>query len=288
MAKRTRLAASLLWLLFAVALFSGCQGLTARQGRPDYDLEFRSPLAPVTGEIRSPHDVRDVLAKRARAIRGLRARAEIFIGRGGRRSPRQRFDALAYVDPPDFLRVRASQSGAGVFDLLVKDGFATAVIIPEKMVVTGPLAELERAPEILGGMAPTQVFDAVDVEALLLRRLESDPAEFYPARDRLHFWFRNERQMREQEFVVRRRDLLVERLTMWQGRRKMGEIRFWAYEQVADGNSVVPVEFAIENAKGGAFLVRLSEVRLDQPRSPELATIEIPEGFAKQSLKAAH
>ncbi len=268
-----------------VATFTGCQGgLSARQGRPDRNMQFHSPLAPVQREIRSPADVRDELAKRAHAVRGLKARAEILIGEGGRRSPRQRFEALAYIDPPDFLRVRASQSGAVMFDLLVKGNQATAVIIPEKTVVRGNLADIARAPELLGGMHPRQLFDTVNIEALLVSWLEQTRPQFKLRSNRIYLSFQETEQNRLREVVLRRQDLLVERMTTWNGRRKEGEVRFWAYEKITDAGSVIPVEFAIENAKGGAVLIRLSNVRLDEPRTPELGTVEIPEGFAERSL----
>jgi len=281
---RPGLVARAVGALVAAILLAGCQGgLTARQGRPDRGLTFRSPIEPVEQEIASPADIRSVLAARSQPVRGLRARLEILVGEGGRRNPRQRFQALAYVDPPGFMRVRAQQNGASVFDLLVDGGNATAVVVPERVVYRGSVRELERAPQATLGIAPSLLFETLDVEAVLARRLQRETPEMERRPDGIYLWFAGGQARSVDEIVCRTSDLLVERVTRWQGRRKLGEVRFWAYERVG-GQAIVPVEFAIENAAGGAVLVRLSDVRLNEPRTPQLASIDVPQGFAEHDF----
>lgn len=285
MLRRSAVAFFSLALLAIILLAgSGCQGLTAKQGRPDRGLVFRSPLSPLKRQVETVEDVRKILAERAQPVHGLKARLEIIVGAAGRRNPKQRFDAMAYVDPPNFLRIRANQNGAVVFDLLVDNDEATVVIVPERLAIRGSLRELNRAPRITGGIRPADLFDALNIESRLVELLRREEPQMASTRDTLQLWFAGADRRSATEIELRRSDLLTQRLTRWQGRRKMGEVRFWAYDHV-DQRVLVPTTFALENADGGALLVNLSDVKLNEPRTPQLATIDIPEGFKIESLE---
>lgn len=277
-----RRPATVVFLFFSIAVvLGGCRGFTARMGKPDRGMTFRSPLPPVKVKAASAEDIRKVLTQRSQPVRGLKARVEITVGEGGRRNPRQRFDAFAYVDPPDFLRVRAQQGGTTVFDVLVDGHNATAVIVPERLVLRGSTVELNRSPQATLGIAPALLFEAINVEAALAGRLQRQQCEISMGAEKIILWFANGNVA--EEFVLRRQDLLVERLTQWRGRRKMGEVRFWAYENYPSWGCVAS-EFVIENAAGGAALFRLTDVRLGEERTPQLVAMEIPEGFEVKPL----
>ncbi len=279
-----RAAISLFALLLVALFFAACQGpLTARHGRPDRGLSFRSPLEPVSPPIQSAADVRRVLAGRSKPVRGLKTRLEIILGESGRRNPRQRLEALAYVDPPYFMRLRASQNGAVVFDLLVDGNDATAVIVPERTALRGSLRSLERDTRFTGGLAPSLIFEIVNVESLLAAKLKREDVHFEMGREGISLVVRGARAGEVEQYVLRRADLLVQRVTRWQGRRKVGEIRIWAYEKTAEG-VLIATDFVIENALGGAALVRLKDLRLNEPRTPALASLEIPAGFDVREL----
>lgn len=270
-----------------VALFlGGCQGpLTARHGRPDRGFSFRSPLEPINVPIRSPETVRRVLAQRSRPVQGLKARLEILMGEGARRNPRQRLEALVYVDPPDFMRLRASQNGAVVLDLLVDGDDATALVVPERMAFRGSLHSLEENTRLTGGLAPSLIFEIVNIESSLAARLRKENVRLELGRETLTLVMRGARASEVEQYVLRSADVLVQRKTRWLGRRKVGEVRFWAYEKMPDGG-VVPTDFVIENALGGAALVRMRDLRLNEPRTPALASLEIPPGFEVRDLSS--
>lgn len=281
MPKCRRPAAFVLILFLIAAMLGGCRGFTARMGKPDRGMTFRSPLQPVKVKAISAEWIRKILAQRSQHVQGLKARVEITVGEGGRRNPRQRFDAFAYVDPPHFLRVRAQQSGTTIFDVLVDGHNATAVIVPERLVLRGSTVELNRSPQATLGIAPALLFEAVNVEAALADRLLRQDCEIRVGAEKIHLWFANGNVA--EEFVLRRQDLLVERLTQWRGRRKAGEVRFWAYENYPSWGCVA-TEFVIENAAGGAALFRLTDVHLGEELTPQLAAMQIPEGFEVKPL----
>ena len=207
-----RRAACFALMLLAALVLGGCRGgLTARHGRPDRGLTFRSPLEPLKEQVHSAAEIRQVLAQRSRPVRGLKARLEILAGEGGRRNPRQRFDALAYIDPPDFVRIRANQGGTVVFDLLVDGENATAVVVPERVVYRGGVRELERSPQATLGLAVSLLFETIDIEASLAERLRRESPNIERRRDFLHLWFPSGTRNRSEEIVLRGADLLVVR-----------------------------------------------------------------------------
>ena len=278
-----RLLQALVFFASSALLLVGChQGFNSRMGKPDRGLTFRSPLAPHEGTIASPEEIRSILARRSRPVQGLRARLEILVGESGRHKPRQRFEALAYIDPPDFLRVRASQNGSTVFDLLIDGQRAQAIIVPERMALLGSTRELNESPQATLGVPPALLFEAVNVEATLVEKLGREKCDWTAERGGYRLRFATAKGY--EEFVLRREDLLVQRIAQWVGRKKAGEVRFWAYETLPS-QGLIATEFAVENAAGGAALFRLSDVRLNEPRTPALATLEIPAEFQQHTLR---
>lgn len=256
------------------------------QGRPDRGLAFRSPLAPLASPPSDVAQVRRLVEERARPVRGLRARMEMLVGASRRNQPRQRFEALAFFDPPTFLRVRAIQNGVAVFDLLVDADRATLVVVPERTVWRGSLRELRQAPRLTAGIAPDVLLRAIDIDNLLTERLRENQPRASFSSDFIELAFDTSHDKEEEQFVLRRSDLLVQRYVRLSGRRRLSEVRYWAYEKMP-GGGVYPTQFAVENAAGGAFLVRLNEVRVGEKREARLATIDIPEGFVERSFSEA-
>jgi hypothetical protein len=181
--------------------------------------------------------------------------------------------------------MRATQSGATVFDLLVKDQTSTLIVLPDRTVYRGRLLDLERDSRLTAGISPRLLLDVLRIEEILRDRLASGNIAVRTAnKGRLTLTADDPHSGETEIFTVRSVDGLVERYRRFRGRRKLFEVRFWSYEDV-DG-CVVPTRFAVENAAGGAILVTLSEVQLNQPRTAALETIEVPEGFAVRQLRA--
>jgi len=270
-------------VVLVALLMTGCQGLATMQGRPDTGLSFSSPLPPLENPVRDSAALRKVLDSRAKAVRSVRARANIVVGSG--RDARQRFEGLIFVEPGQFLRMRATQSGATVFDLLVKDQTSTLIVLPDRTVYRGRLLDLERDSRLTAGISPRLLLDVPRIEEILRDRFASGNIAVRTAnKGRLTLTADDPHSGETEIFTVRSVDGLVERYRRLRGRRKLFEVRFWSYEDV-DG-CVVPTRFAVENAAGGAILVTLSEVQLNQPRTAALETVEVPEGFAVRQLRA--
>jgi hypothetical protein len=246
-------------------------------------MEFQSPLPPVGETNLGLPQIRSKLSERSGNVRTIRANLDIVVGAGGRRNPRQQFQALLFAQPPDFLRVRGNQGGMQAFDILLEKNDVQVVIAPERAYYRGTLTELRANPEILAGVYPGELIDNFVVEQTLLKRLEAYPqALLYSTRDHYEIRFSYSDGSAER-YQMRKRDLLVDRYQRFFGNRAVSEIRFWGYD-IYDGRFLLPSQFAVDLGGGGAFLIRVTEMRVNEPSTPQIGQMLVPQGFEQRGF----
>lgn len=276
-----------LCILALLPLLSGCPkggsifgGRRSRQERK----EFRSPIAPVAqGEMSQP-EVMAKLGERNSRIESIRASLDLTVG-SGRGS--QQFQTSLFIKNPDFLRVRGSQNAGTVFDVLISRGEAQVLVHPERKFYRGTVDQLRAHPEILMGINPQDLVNCFQPEQTLVRnQVRSDFAQapvFQSTPQNYQMLFVYPSGMTER-FTLRKSDLLVASCEKLYGQQAQSTVRFWAYDLV-DGRYLLPTDFSGEVANGNAaFSARVSELRVNEPMSPQLAQITVPDGFERMAI----
>lgn len=243
---------------------------------------FNSPIAqPVGGPGMTTDQIRQVLGERRSDIRSLRANLTITVGEA-RSNTRQQFDASVYSSPPGFLRVRGSADAGALFDFLMDRGRVQVMVVPEKKVYIGSLAQLRTNTSLMAGIQPDDLMNSFLVEQNLYRNLRENPATpMQETQDHYEFQVVYPGGLTE-VFQVRKTDLLVDKVTRTQMGQTLGLVNFYGYQFY--GNHLLPSRFDASLANGGQATVEVVEMRPNEAKNAELNRLTIPDGYERLSL----
>ncbi len=244
---------------------------------------FSSPFAqPVAGPGMRLDQIRQMLGERRSDTRSLRANLTITVGEA-RSNTRQQFDANVYSMPPGFLRVRGSADAGALFDFLMDKGRVQVMIVPEKKIYIGTLAQLRANSNLMAGIQPDDLMNSFLVEQNLYRMIRENPATpMEETQDHYILSVVYPGGLGE-TFHLRKADLLVDKVTRNQAGQPLGEVNFYGYQFYKD-NHLLPSRFDATLPNGGQATVEVSDMRPNEPKNPELNTLTIPDGYERMSL----
>jgi hypothetical protein len=267
-----------------LALLPGCNVLRrARKVQVQPPPPFQSPLAqPVGGPGMTADQLRVALGDRRTDTRAIRATMSISIG-DARSSSRQQFDANVYSALPNFLRVRGSADAGTLFDFLLDKGRVEVMIVPDKKIYIGTLAQLRTNTTLMAGLQPDDLMNSFFVEQNLYRALRENPQ--VPLQETPDHYIATVGYAGGtiENYHLRKTDLLVDQVDRTQGAQSLGVVRYYGY-QFYGGNYLLPSRFDASLPNGGQASVTVTELHPNEARTPEIAKLKIPDGFERLSL----
>lgn len=271
-------------LLCVCAVIPGCN--VFRRGRK-VQAEAPPPFqSPITQQVGGPgmtaDQIRVVLGDRRSDTRAIRGTMSIAVGEA-RSSTRQQFDASVYSALPNFLRVKGSAESGTLFDFLLDKDRVQVMMVPDKKVYIGTLAQLRSNTNLMAGLQPDDLMNSFFVEQNLYRALRQNPqlqvqetpdhyvaAVVYPGGI-------------TENYNLRKTDLLVDSVDRSQGSQSLGNVRYYGYQYYA-GNALLPSRFDANLPSGAVASVTVTDLQPNAPRTPEIGKLVIPDGFERMSL----
>jgi len=280
-----QLVACMLLLSTAGALLTGCNVFRrARKVQATPPPPFNSPIAqPVGGPGMSVDQIRAVLGERRSDVRSLRGNLTITVGET-RSTTRQQFDAQVHSAPStNFLRVRGSADAGTLFDFLMDRDRVQVMVVPEKKIYVGNMAQLRANQTLMSGIQPDDLMNQFLVEQNLYRVLRQNPdTPMVEGADHYEFTVGYPGGMTE-VYSMRKPDLLVDKITRSHGGRQMGQVLFYGY-QFYEGRHLLPSRFDATLPNGGQATVEVVDLKPNEAKNEQLGRLNIPDGYERLSL----
>lgn len=283
-ARRWWLGLVMLMAIGQIVSLPGCNVLRrGRKVQAEAPPPFQSPITQqVGGPGMTADQIRVVLGERRTDTRAIRGQMTISVGEA-RSSTRQQFDANVYSALPNFLRVRGSAEAGTIFDFLLDRGRVQLMMVPDKKVYIGTLAQLRTNTTLMGGLQPDDLMNSFFVEQNLYRAMRQGaqtPLQETPDHYIVSVSYPGGTT---ENYHLRKIDLLVDQVDRSQGNANLGSVRYYGYQFYA-GNALLPSRYDATLPNGAAASVSVTDMQPNAPKTPEIGKLVIPDGFERLSL----
>jgi hypothetical protein len=262
---------------------SGCNVLRrGRKVQAEPPPPFSSPITqPVGGPGMTPDQIRVVLGDRRSDTRAIRANLTLNVGEA-RSNTRQQFDASVYSALPNFLRIRGSADAGTVFDFLMDKGRVQVMMVPDKKVYIGTLAQLRTNTNLMAGLQPDDLMNSFFVEENLYKALRQNPQT--PVQETQDHYVATVVYPGgiTENYQIRKNDLLVDQVDRSQGNMSLGMVRYYGYQYY--DKALLPSRFDATLPNGAQASVTAVDIRPNEAKTPEIGRLVIPDGFERLSL----
>jgi hypothetical protein len=280
------------WCMVALLLTAGTMQLVTlpgcnvlRRGRKvqaEPPPPFQSPITQQVGGAGMTIDqIKVALGERRSDTRAIRGQLTISVGEA-RSNTRQQFDANVYSALPSFLRVRGSAEAGTIFDFILDKGRVQVMMVPDKKVYIGSLAQLRTNTSLMGGLQPDDLMNSFFVEQNLYTALRQNPQ--IPLQETPDHYIASVAYPggTVENYHLRKMDLLVDQVDRTQGNANLGSVRYAGYQFY--GNALLPSRFDATLSNGAAATVSVSDIQPNAAKTPEIGKLVIPDGFERLSL----
>lgn len=279
-----RLQRALAVLVIAAVALSGCNIL--RRGKKvtaEPPPPFSSPITQAVGGPGMTADqIRVALGDRRTDTRAIRGTMSIAVGEA-RSNTRQQFDANVYSALPNFLRIKGAAEAGTIFDFLMDKGRVQVMMVPDKKVYIGTLAQLRTNTSLMAGLQPDDLMNSFFVESNLYRALRQNPQmQVQETPDHYVAMVMYPGGISE-NYNIRKTDLLVDQVDRAQGNQSLGTVHYYGY-QYYGGNTLLPSRFDANLPNGAVASVTVSDLQPNAAKTPEIGKLIIPDGFERLSL----
>lgn len=279
------------WLMVVIGLFlvavvalPGCNIL--RRGRKvsaEPPPPFQSPITQAVGRPGMTADqIRVALGERRTDTRAIRGTMSIAVGEA-RSNTRQQFDANVYSALPNFLRIKGAAETGTIFDFLMDKGRVQVMMVPDKKVYIGTLAQLRSNTNLMAGLQPDDLMNSFFVEQNLYRALRQNPQMQVQETPDHYVAMVMYPGGTTENYQIRKTDLLVDQVDRTQGNQSLGTVRYYGY-QFYGGNTLLPSRFDANLPNGAVASVTVTDLQPNAARTPEIGKLTIPDGFERLSL----
>jgi hypothetical protein len=226
--------------------------------------------------------IRVALGDRRTDTRAIRGSMTIAVGEA-RSNTRQQFDANVYSALPNFLRIKGAAEAGTIFDFLLDRGRVQVMMVPDKKVYIGTLAQLRSNTSLMGGLQPDDLMSSFFAEENLYRALKQNPQmQVQETPDHYVASVMYPTGMSE-TYQIRKTDLLIDQVDRTQGNQSMGNVRYYGY-QYFGGNALLPSRFDANLPTGAVASISVSDIQPNAAKTPEIGKLVIPDGFERLAL----